>query len=265
MFTVKQLLQPESAEDAYRMLVGNPANVVLGGCAFLRMGSAKYNTAIDLSRIGWQTIVEHDDRIEIGAMATFRMLETHPALANLGCGVVPRAVGNVVGVQFRNIVTVGATVFTRYGFSDLITPLLALDAEVELVKGGRMSLADFLDRPMQKDILAKVWLRKEARQAAYQSFRISAADFPILNVAVSCLENRWTIAVGGRPARAALAVQAGAILSSGPRTEATLESAAKAAADELAFEGNMRATGEYRRALCEELVRRAVREVWQCA
>jgi 16S rRNA (guanine527-N7)-methyltransferase len=45
------------------------------------------------------------------------------------------------------LVKVGGSVYAKYGFSDLITALLALDNEVQLYKGGRMSFAEFLARP----------------------------------------------------------------------------------------------------------------------
>lgn len=265
MFTLKELVQPNSGEEAYRILTDNPANVVLGGCAFLRMGAAKYNVGIDLTQLGWDKIIEHNDGFEIGAMVTFRALETKRELQVWTGGILAKALGNVVGVQFRNIVTVGATVFTRYGFSDLITPLLALGAEVELVKGGRVPLKDFLERPAQKDILKAVWVPKKSCQASFQSFRISAADFPVLNAAVVERAGEWTVTVGGRPGRAMIAEQAVAILNSGPVKEQMISEAAKSVAGELVFEANMRAGAEYRRSLSEVLVCGAVREVLACA
>lgn len=39
---------------------------------------------------------------------------------------------HIVGVQFRNLATVGGSLWGRFGFSDVLTLLLALDAQVEL-------------------------------------------------------------------------------------------------------------------------------------
>ncbi|HVJ49639.1 FAD binding domain-containing protein [Desulfitobacterium sp.] len=271
MFTIRDLVQPATIEEAYATLISKKMNTVLGGCLFLKMGSKRIGTAIDLSNpeLGLKGIREHEDSFEIGAMATFREVETYPQFQEFFQGVLPQAVRNIIGVQFRNGVTVGASVFSKYGFSDLLTALLALDAEVELFHGGRMTLQAFLAQPYEKDILTKIWLQKNTRRAAYQCLRNSASDYPVLNVAVSELEGQWRIVVGARPQRAILAARASQKLSehvsaSGAllqNDETLIEDIAKLAAEELSFGTNMRGSAEYRQAICPVLVKRALREV----
>ncbi|WP_031514617.1 FAD binding domain-containing protein [Desulfofalx alkaliphila] len=264
MFTVDKLVQPDSIEEAYSLLINNKRATVLGGCAFLKLGSRKIDTAIDLSKLNLDYITEHHDNIEIGAMATFRDLETNDALNKYFNAVIPKSVSNIIGVQFRNVVTVGASVFSKYGFSDLITALLALDTDVELCKGGRMPLEQYLNRPAEKDILTRVFIHKDDRKASYHSLRNSISDFPILNAAVSKIGNDWRIVVGARPTKATLAHKAAAELAKGNLTPDMVKRAAKIAAEELSFGTNMLASAEYRTAMCEVLVTRAVTEVLAC-
>ncbi|MDR3563127.1 MAG: FAD binding domain-containing protein [Negativicutes bacterium] len=264
MYTLTELVQPNTLEEAYRALMAKGNNTLLGGCAFLRLTSKKVGTGIDLSTLALDDIKEQDGYIEIGAMASFRAVETSPVLQQYFTAVLSQAVGGVIGVQFRQVVTVGATVFGRYGFSDLITPLLVLDTEVELYKQGRMTLAAFLDSPRKKDILTKVWIKQDQSRAVYRSLRNSAGDFPILNVAVARLAERWRIAVGARPLRAKLATKAAALLSQGALNTAAIAQAATLAAEELSFGTNARGSAEYRQALCRTLVKRAVTEVLEC-
>ena len=261
MFTVEELARPRTVDEARRLLAASPENTLLGGCAFLRMGNRKIGTAIDLSALGLDYIREADGCIELGAMATFRAVETHPACRENFGGALPRAVGNVIGVQFRNLVTVGASVYSKYGFSDLITVLLALATEVELAGGGRMPLAVFLDKPFSRDILTRIYINKDGRTAAYHSLRNSASDFPVVNAAASRLGTEWTVAVGARPARAQIAQAASRALSEGTADPAT---AAALAVGELAFGGNLKASADYRRAMAGVLVKRAVTEVLSC-
>jgi CO/xanthine dehydrogenase FAD-binding subunit len=263
-------------EDAYAILVKQRNNLVLGGCAFLRLGTKRIGTGIDLTKLKLDQIREQDDYIEIGAMVTFRELETHPALIKAFNGILPKAVGNIIGVQFRNSVTVGGSVFSKYGFSDLIAALLALDTEVELYKGGLMPLQEFLLKPYQKDLLTHIRIRKEDRQASYQNLRISASDFPVLTVAVSCSEESWKIAVGARPRTAQLALKAaeqlGQAVSAGTSDgtiegtihETTLDSICAQVAEELSFGTNARGTAGYRKEICKVLVKRGVKEVLAC-
>jgi CO/xanthine dehydrogenase FAD-binding subunit len=173
-------------------------------------------------------------------------------------------VSNVIGVQFRNTVTVGASVYSKYGFSDLITALLVLDTEVELFKGGRLPLAEFLEKPFPRDILTKVLIRKDNRVAAYHNLRISASDFPLLNAAVSRQGDLWSIAVGARPAAARIARDASQALSGPARGNIDAAAIAAIAAGELAFGSNLKASAGYRQAMCQVLVKRAILEVAAC-
>lgn len=264
MFTIHDLVQPDTIEEAYGVLTNNKSSTILGGCAFLRLGSQRINTAIDLSKLNLNYIKELDEHIEIGAMATFRDVETNPVLNKFFNRVLPESVSHIMGVQFRNTATVGATVFSKYGFSDLITPLLALDTEVELYKDGRMPLEEFLDKPHEKDILTRILIKKNKRKAVYNNLRNSATDYPILNVAVSNWHDQWCIVAGARPQRAKIANEASAELSKGNLSLENIDHAANMAAEELSFGTNMRGTAEYRKAMCKVLVKRAITEVLQC-
>jgi len=215
VFTLLDLVQPDTLDEAYKILTSRRNNVILGGCAFLRMGSQRIGTGVELSKLNLNYITEQAGCIEIGASTTFRDIETSPVLNECFNGILPKAVSNIIGVQFRNVVTVGASVFSKYGFSDFITALLSLDTEVELYKGGRMPLQEFLDKPYTKDILTRIFIAKNDRKADYQSLRNSASDYPILNAAVSILDGQWTVVVGARPSRAKIARQTSLALSDG--------------------------------------------------
>ena len=264
MFTIANIAQPESLEEAYRILTQRRNNVILGGCAFLRMGSMAIGTGIDLSKLNLQYIKNEADCIEIGAMTPLRELETNLQLQQFYSGILPKAVANIIGVQFRNAATIGASVFSRYGFSDIITALAALDAHVELYKGGQMPLVQFLNNPFEKDILSKVLIKLDDRTAAYQSLRKSASDYPVLTTAVSRSGDNWTVVVGARPNVAAVASNASRVLSESCVDNAVVECAAAEAAQELSFGSNMRGSAEYRRAMCRVLVKRAITEVLSC-
>lgn len=264
MFSLLDLVQPSTIEEAYQVLTNQRNNAVFGGCAFLRLGSRRIGTAVDLSKLNLNYIAERDGYIEVGAMATLRDIETNAALKEYFNGVLPKAVGNIVGVQFRNVVTVGGTVFSRYGFSDLIPALLALDTDIELHKGGRMPLAVFLEKPYEKDILTKVFIKKNNRKAVYQNLRNSASDYPTLTVAVSHLEDAWIVVVGARPQRAKIARKASQALSAGKFSLNDIDRVADMAMEELSCGSNTRGTAEYRQAIGKVLVRRAITEALQC-
>ncbi len=261
MFTIKNYVMANTIEDAYRLLQEGKSNAILGGCAFLKLGAKRIGTAIDLSKLNLDQINETEDTIEIGAMTSFRAVETNEALNKYFNGVLPRSVASIIGIQFRSAVTVGASVYSRYGFSDFITALLVLDTEVELFKSGRIPLDQFLQDGAPRDILTKLVIKKSDIKASYQMMRNSAVDYPILNVAISKGAAGWKIAVGARPQRAALAMKAAKLLDSGEPKDADIEAAVNTAVEELTFGSNSRGSKVYREAIAKGLIARGIREV----
>lgn len=112
----------------------------------------------------------------------------------------------IVGVQFRNQATVGGSIFGRYGFSDVLTVLLAMDTFVELYNGGTVRLSEFVNRKMDKDLLISVIVRKSNRKIHYESIRQTKTDFPVLTCGIVTGvfkgEKLWWISVGARPGKA---------------------------------------------------------------
>lgn len=261
MFTLTDIVQPNTLEEAYSILTKRKNNQILGGTAFLRMGNKRIGTGIELSNLGLDYIKEDDDYIEIGAMTTLRSLEISPILNNNFNEVIRNAVKDIIGVQFRNVVTVGASVFSKYGFSDLIVALLCLDTEVELYNAGRMSLDAFLERGLERDILTKVYIKKNNKSASYKSMRNAKSDYPMLNVSVSKLDNEFKICVGARPQRAKVAVKASEFLSNNEIDESNINTAIDMMVNEISFGSNMRASKEYRTQISKVLVKRAIMEV----
>ena len=131
MLRIKEYVKAESLAQAYE-LNQKRANRIIGGMLWMKMGTANVHTAIDLSGLGLDGIEERKDEFVIGCMATLRQLETDERLAVLGSGILKESVKNIVGVQFRNLATVGGSLAGRFGFSDVLTAFLALDTEVEL-------------------------------------------------------------------------------------------------------------------------------------
>lgn len=260
MFTIKEYVKPNTINEAYEILISKKNNTVIGGSAFLKMGSKKIGTAIDLANLNLNYIKDKEGYIEIGAYTTLRDLETNQLLKENFKGVIPNSVKNIVGVQFRNIANIGASVFSKYGFSDIITALLALDTEVELAKTGRIKLDEFLNSSYEKDILTKIFIKKNQRVAVYKDLRNSVSDYPILNVSVSRLEDNFKICVGARPNRAKIAFKASRELSNSKEVT-DLDYYANIASDELNFGTNDRASKDYRKAVSKILIKRAIKEL----
>lgn len=252
MFTIKQHLMAQSIEEGYETLVKNRNNLILGGTGFLRLGNKNINIGIDLSNLELDYIKEDENNIEIGPMTTFRTIETNKLLNKNFDGIVAKSVEEIVGIQLRSVITAGATVASKYGFSDFITALLSLDTHIELYKGGVMSLETYLaEEKVPKDILLRIIIKKDGKRAAFKTMRNSKSDYAILNCAVSNLGGEYRIAVGARPGRAVVKTI----------NNDELVNNIEDVVDEMKFGTNMRASGEYRKMIAKVLIRRCIEEV----
>lgn len=249
MLTIDQYVRAESLEQAYE-LCQKRNHVVLGGMLWLKMQDRKVGTAIDLCGLGLDRITETERAFELGAMVPLRALETHEGLNAMTRGAFARSVEHIVGVQFRNCATVGGSVYGRFGFSDVLTLLLALDCDVELYKAGRMPIAQFAALPYDRDILTHVYIKKTPGLAVhYQSVRATQTDFPILTCAAArTADGAYRFAIGARPMKAMLVCPTAA--------PDELPAAVQAA---VPTGSNLRGSAAYRTHLVGVLVKRAVR------
>ncbi len=253
----------ESIEDAYEILQKDKTNTIVGGGLWLKLSRREIDTAVDLCDLGLDTIEEDEDVIRIGAMTTLSRIEESDALRNVASGIFPRAVSFIMGVQLRNVATIGGSVMGRYGFSDCITPLLALDARLDFHERGTVPLVDFLhEKGKVTDILKAVIIEKSAAKGFFKKVQKTAHDFPILNVAIVKKEKGTRIAIGSRPSVASLAKEAMEYLEKAPTPdEVIIAETARLAKETLKYSSNHRASAEYRAHLAEVYTRRGLMEV----
>lgn len=258
MMTIREYKKAESLEEAWQLNQKKP-NRVLGGMIWLKMENLNVGTAIDLSGLGLDTIEETDEGFSIGAMVTLRQLELHPGLAAYTDGSVRESVRHIVGVQLRNLATVGGSIYSRFGFSDVLTMFLALNASVELYKGGIVPLAEYAQRPYDRDILVRVIVPKEDAKFCYQSVRNSQTDIPVLTCAAAKnAAGEYRFAIGARPGKAVLYTLPA---DAGETPELTSARFAASIRSRIKTESNMRGSAEYRNHLAGVLVKRAVKQL----
>ena len=253
MITIQKYVRAQSLEEAYQ-LNQDKRNRVIGGMMWLRLGSGSINTAIDLCELGLNTIEETEDSFSIGAMATLRDLEVHEGLNAYADGAVADAVKDIVGVQFRNMATVGGSIWGRFGFSDVLTVFLALDSYVELYKGGIVPLEDFAKKKKDNDILVRLIVKKTPCKVVYSSMRNQRTDFPVLACAVSQMNGEYRAVFGARPAKALVIRDENHLVPDGKAFAAYV-------ADKTPTDSNIRGSAAYRTHLIRVLVERAAVEM----
>ena len=258
MLTIREYKKAESLEEAYT-LNQKKSNRVIGGMIWLKMETLNVGTAIDLSGLGLDNIEETETEFRIGAMASLRALELHEGLAAYTNGAMRESVRHIVGVQLRNLATVGGSLYSRFGFSDVLTMFLVLDAQVELYKGGIVPLSEYAERPKDRDILVRIIVPKKNAKFNYQSVRISQTDIPVLTCAAAKnAAGEYRFAIGARPGKAVLYTLPA---DAGETPELTSARFAASIRSRIKTESNMRGSAEYRNHLAGVLVKRAVKQL----
>ena len=259
MITIQNYVRAQSLQEAWE-LNQNKRSRIIGGMLWLKMGKTAVHTAIDLGALRLNTIEETAEAFSIGCSVTLRQLEKHEALNEYFNGTLCAAVRDIVGVQFRNLATVGGSIFGRFGFSDVLTVFLAADTEVELYRGGRVPLEEFVKMKKDRDVLVRLWVKKRPAAFRYEAMRNARTDFPILTCAVSCVEGTYGAVIGARPARARLLWDEKGFLKEGVTAD-TARAFADYAAKKMPVSGNHRGSAAYRTHLVRVLTERAVLEL----
>lgn len=258
MLKIQNYKKVESLSEAYE-LNQKKTNRIVGGMMWMRMGDNRINTAIDLSGLGLDTITETEDEFVIGCMTTLRTLENHETFGKYTGNMAKEALRYIVGVQFRNLATVGGSIYGRYGFSDVLTLLMGMDSYVELYKGGIVSLEDYAQRQYDRDIVVNIIVKKRPAKVFYEAVRITKTDLPVLTCcAVHFLDNNeYRVCIGARPGRAIVVNDNNGILSGGVNKE-SIKSFSEYAMENVHTESNMRGSKEYRSHLVKTLTQRAL-------
>lgn len=272
MFYYNQYVRAQSLDEAYELYQKKP-NFVLGGMLWLKMKNKTLGTAIDLYDLGLDQIDEDENEFRIGAYATLRQIETHEALNAYTHGAIAESVRHIVGVQFRNVATVGGSIWGRFGFSDVMTIFRALGAKVQLHKAGIMDLDEFAALPRTtRDVLVSVIVPKNAKGVVYLSQRNQSTDFPVLTCAVANRSGRYVAVIGASPYMAEpvwdedgildgiadAKTDSNAALTDNSENNAKIDKFAEYVAEHIRFGSNIRAGAEYREIICRVLTRRAV-------
>ena len=223
MFSLRAYQRCSTVEQVLEALNSQESCVILAGNHWLRQGSRVFDKGLDLSSIPEYTKIERleDGSLYLGAGLSYGQIEDHELLAQFYGAVLPRALKGIVGRQLRNTAGLGASVYSRFAFSDALPVLLATQARVKLAQAGELSFIDFLALPasaLKKDFMVALILPKEGFSAqakgAYKALRLTANDFPLLTCAISYEPDcELRLCVGARPGIARYAQKASQELS----------------------------------------------------
>lgn len=257
---LKDYYPAASIEEVVSLLHQSKKNVILGGTHWLKLGDASYNLGIDISRLGLDQIEETESHIELGSYVSLRQLETHPLLLKYA-PILKEAVSGIVGVQFRNTARLGASVYSHFGFSDITSALLTLDAQVEIDGDERIPLPVYLNLKRSRHFITRIIIKKEQLDFYYSAMRQNATSLPYFIIGIGHNHHgQWRISVGARPHGAVLARKAMHYLNEGGTDPKKVLSLLMA---EVELHDNRFASKAYREHLAGVFLERGLKQIWK--
>ena len=178
---------PENLGDMPDLL--NREGVILhgGGTGILRGGLKKTAGLIDLGRLRLNTVERRDGKMKLGAGCTYA--ETvHGLSAHEKNHVLVTSLGQAASTPLRNRITLGGSIALFPFWSDLMGPLLALEAD------GLFALSDYIQNPelRRNTLIVSVQWEDRPWHSAYHRHTRTRTDRPMFSVSV--LSRRQTAA-----------------------------------------------------------------------
>ncbi len=261
---IEKLYRASSCEDALKTLKEDPKNVIVGGGTWLKLTGREIKTAILLDDLSLDTISTSDDVITIGAMTPLHKIEQQDELRTMYDGLFDKTLKQVMGVGLRNMATIGGTIAGRYGFSDIITSLLAMDARVVFYQKGEMQLETFLKtRGKLDDLLISVKIPRREGRGFFKKVATTQLDFAQLNLAITKSNEATYIVIGSRPGIAQNASKAARfVVEQKHLDDSVIKVATDIALNEVTLSSNNKASSSYRERLARTYIERGLKAVF---
>jgi CO/xanthine dehydrogenase FAD-binding subunit len=185
--------KPRTLDEAMALLAAGEAQILSGGTDFYpALGDRVVRgPVVDVSRLGELRGVSTDaDYFRIGGLTTWSEIIRTPLPRCLDA--LKSAAREVGGVQIQNRGTVAGNLCNASPAADGVPPLLALDAEVELVSNvgvRRLPLADFIvgNRKTQRkadELLAAVLVPRALANAASTFVKLGARRYLVISISM---------------------------------------------------------------------------------
>jgi xanthine dehydrogenase small subunit len=269
---------PATRDVLTRLAAQHPTAPLIAGATDVGLWVTKQHrplpVTIYIGRVGeLRKLRVRDDRIEIGANVTYTHAEEILAKHYPDLGELLRRLGSR---QVRNAGTIGGNIANGSPIGDMPPALIALGARLELRRGeaGRtIALEDYFLAYGKQDrapgeFVESVTIPLDAEPAELACYKVSKRFDQDIAAVCGCFNIRIAsgrvaharIAFGGMAATPKRAKAVEAKLVGEPWTEATIEAAVVAFAEDFAPISDMRASAGYRLKVAQNLLRRCFHE-----
>jgi CO/xanthine dehydrogenase FAD-binding subunit len=268
--------RPNTLTEAVHALAASGGQILAGGTDFFPslVDRPLNRSVVDISALDELRGVIRDERyIRIGGLTTWtEIIKTPLPRCFDALKLAAREIG---GIQIQNRGTVAGNLCNASPAADSVPPLLALDAEVELVSHSgtrRMPLAEFIvgNRKTQRqpgDILSQILIPRTIENAASTFFKLGARRYLVISIAMVAVViekdqasrvHQARVSVGSCSVVARRLIELERDLLGAPVAVGLGSLASADHLNNLSPIGDVRATAGYRRDAALKLVQRAL-------
>jgi CO/xanthine dehydrogenase FAD-binding subunit len=183
---------PTSLDEAVKLLQEPGARLHAGGTGILRAGTSNLAVLIDLRRLPLRDFNVNAGTVQVGAMLTFADVVERVRQVDPG-SILIASLSRAASPPLRNRITVGGSVAMAPLWSDLIGPLLALEAEIVLQNEGEVvtPFARFLeDRTLRRgSLVSAVRFNLGEWQSAYFRATVTRFDYAAFTITALVRKN----------------------------------------------------------------------------
>ena len=270
-------IRANSLDEALSLLAQNEdAKILAGGHSLIpamKLRLAQPPMLVDIGRIKDLSYVrEASGQIQIGAMTTHYQIESSDLLKRI-CPLLPECASHIGDVQVRNKGTIGGSLAHSDPAGDWPAAIIALSADLVIAgKNGERTVKadeffiDLLTTALEpNEILREIRIAKSNGRTgqAYVKMHHPASGFAVVGVAANLVMNgdecqSASVGVTGVSSKAyrATAVENG--LKGTRPSDETIAAASAHATDGKDINGDLFASGDFRRHLAEIYTRRAI-------
>jgi len=178
---------PEKIEKVYESLKKEGSRIHSGGLTLNRLRPSNVKTLIDLQKTGLDFLSIEQGIIQIGPyLSVGEFIERSKDLKKDGNILVFLAdvFSNAGSTSIRNRMTIGGSVVGAPSWSDIIPPLVAVDAKIEIFSGEKKQI-DILElinnKPQKPFVVTKITVKDQDLNWFYRRLTNVRFDYPYMN------------------------------------------------------------------------------------
>lgn len=192
MFTnVEEYLKPANIREAFVALEHDREHTMLvsGGTNVALMESSRIKRIVDIRNLGLDDVQEKNGEIHIGAAISIENFRRNPIIRERFGDLFYDGFSLVGSWQIRNMATMGGSIASRVGWSDIATCLLAVGAELEVYdkfNSDRMTLTEYVSHPLkERGIITHIVFKQEDYLYAFERIAKTSFDIATLNLGLA--------------------------------------------------------------------------------